>query len=275
MKKILLLCDVNNFPTGAFEFIKNLHSSEPLLLTGAFFHSINYDLILPTAFAFNPDPVIAYTDKDLKAVANNIDLFEEKCKAEGIEYRTHEESNEFKIADVIKETRFADLAILSEEVFCAHLDPDQPNFYMEQILHKAECPVLLVPENCSSINNVAIAYDGEKESMLALKYFCYLLPNLTQNPATIFYLGNQEDNFEIPDLAYLEEYAARHFTLLTVKNLHLHKKNYFNDWIGQKENTLLIAGSFNRSSLSNLIRKSFVEKTIEQHKVPIFIAHHS
>jgi nucleotide-binding universal stress UspA family protein len=273
MKKILLICDANNFPSGAFKFLKLLHFSDPFLLTGAFFHSVNYDLLIPSTFAFSPDPLIAYTNKDNKSVANSIKQFSERCNQSGIEFRVHEESEEFKISDVIKESRFADLIVMSEELFCADLDVEQPNYYMEEVMHKAECPVLLIPENYKPFSHVTIAYDGRKESLFAMKQFCYLFP-LTKYSTTVLYLTEKEEQ-EIPELIYLEEYAARHFGSLTIEKKTFNKKSEFIQYVGNKNETLLIAGAYGRSGLSNTFHESFVEKTIREHKVPVFIAHHS
>lgn len=40
MKKILLLCDGDNFPKGAFRFIKNIREEEPVLVKGLFFYTV-------------------------------------------------------------------------------------------------------------------------------------------------------------------------------------------------------------------------------------------
>ena len=43
MKKILLLCDGENFPPGAIRFIRNMRENEPLCVKGLFFNPIDIE----------------------------------------------------------------------------------------------------------------------------------------------------------------------------------------------------------------------------------------
>jgi hypothetical protein len=151
MKKILFVCDVNNFPEGAFKFTASLNELEPILLTGAFFHSVNFDVLMPAALAIAPKPLLAFTFSDIDEVHRSIEKFERQYQRAGIEYRVHEESDVFKIADVIKETRFSDAVVISETLFFRHIDAEQPNSYMNSVLHASECPVMIIPENYNPV----------------------------------------------------------------------------------------------------------------------------
>jgi hypothetical protein len=272
MKKIIFACDVNNFPVGAFEFIKVLNDFEPLLLVGAFFHSANFNKGIPSSLVFAPHPILAFTDTDISTVHSSILKFEQKCKKSGIEYRVHEESDEFKIEDFVKEARFADVAVISEELFFKHLDTDQPNSYMKQVLHYSECPVMVIPETYCTIKQVIIAYDAKKESMLAIKQFCYLFPQFTRLPTEIVYWVNKTDD-EIPDLEYLEEFAGRHFTNLNFKELFFDPRTYIEDWSNKSRDTIFVSGSYKRWGLSTYLKKSFVDDLIKASSATIFIAH--
>ena len=272
MKKILFVCDVNNFPKGAFKFIENLKETDQFLLTGAFFHSANFDIVMPASVAFAPDPIVAFTDTDVEAVAGSIEKFKQKCEQSGIEYLVHEESDTFQIEDFVKETRFADVAVVSEELFFIHIDAEQPNSYLKEVLHRSECPVLVIPENYTSITNVAIAYDGKKESMFAVKQFCYLFPQYTTLPTHVLYWVHKTDD-EIPDMEYIEEFASRHFTNLDFKEIFFDQTKYMADWSRKNRNTIVISGSYKRSGLSTLLEKNFVDDMIKHPSSVIFIAH--
>src|SRR5205085_2223509 len=138
------------------------------------------------------------------------------CQHIGIEYRVHEESECFKLPEAIRETRFADAVVISETLFFSHIESQQPNSYMRDLLHAAECPVIIIPEDYNDITHVTIAYDGEKESVFAIKQFCYLFPHYTQLPTDIVHWVDKTDD-EIPDFEYLQEFAARHFSNLNFK----------------------------------------------------------
>ena len=73
--------------------------------------------------------------------------------------------------------------------------------------------------------------------------------------------------------AFIEEWASRHFSNLTITSLKMDAGKYFATWMGDKKESLLVSGSFSRSGVSQLLRKSFVKEVIEAHKVPVFIAH--
>jgi hypothetical protein len=230
------------------------------------------DVLIPTGLAYAPDPLLAFTDNDIDAVTSSIKKFERKCRQNGIEYRVHEESDVFKIGDFIKETRFTDLVVISQKLFFSHIEDDQPNSYMKRILHASECPVLIIPENYAPVTHVTLAYDGKKESMFALKQFCYLFPHYTKLPAEIVYWVNKTDD-EIPDIEYLEEFASRHFINLNIKELFFDSEKYITEWSRKNRNSIFISGAYKRSWLSALLKKSFIENMITDSSALIFIAH--
>ncbi len=272
MKKIILAADGKNFPVGAFEFIKELNQSEGLLLTGAFLHAINFEEFLPGVFANYPGPVIDFIEEEKLLVKKQVQHFEELCKRNGIEYRVHEESMNWDIEDLAKETRFADMMIMSEELFCNEFSQGEPNSFMQQTIHRSECPVVCVPEKFKPFNKVVFAYDGKKDSMYALKQFCHLFPQFSKKETNIVYAKEGEDDV-IPDMGYLEEYAGRHFENLNFEKLPFNGKKHFGEWAKEKDDILLVSGSYGRSGLSTSFNKSFVEDIIREHHIPVFIAH--
>ncbi len=273
MKKILFVCDTDNFPSGAFKFIQSIHLRDKFLLTGAFFHS---ELVAEPAVVedcFANESVPANKTADIKSVKESIRLFVHKCKRASIHFSVHEESSHFTIEDVVKESRFADLIVMSEELFFSDIIVSQPNKYMQQVLQRSECPVIIIPESYTSFKSIVAAYDGKRESMFALKQFCNLFPQFTLLPSTIIHWQKSGLCPGVPDRRYLEEYATRHFSILHIENKQFKDIQSFNEWLCSTPDTLLIAGSFSNHGSINSMHESFIEKTIQQHKVPIFIAH--
>jgi len=274
MKKILFVCDANNFPEGAFRFVQVLQAYEPVLLAGAFFHSVNYDMFIPSDFVFNTEPVAAFTDTDVEAVKTSISRFKAACQHAGIEYRVHEESDVFSIRDLERESRFADLLVMSESLFFSHIEKEQPNKYMRQVFHNAECPIIVVPEKFSIVRRLAIAYDGKSSSMFALKQFCQLLPQLTSMPTEVCYWVEKTDE-DIPELSYIEEYIGRHFTDANFRELYFDAGKYLAQWAQDKADTFFVTGSYSRSGIASLFHKSFVDAMVKDSSALIFIAHNS
>lgn len=273
MKKIIFACDGKSFPKGAFELIKEMYKTEPALITGTFLHAINFEEFLPGAFSLSAGPSKEFFEEEQREFRSMVRQFEEQCQKNGLEYRVHEESMNWNIDNLVKETRFADLMVMSAELFCDDLNTRQPNSFMQQAIHKSECPVICVPESFLSIKKIVFAYDGKKESMFALKQFCNLFPQLSALPTKIVY-AKDEASVEIPDLIYLEEYAGRHFKNLDIEKVPFNGKKYFESWAKDDNNTILVSGAFGRSGLSTAFKRSFVEDVIHQHLIPVFIAHH-
>jgi len=152
------------------------------------------------------------------------------------------------------------------------IDTDQPNSFLQEALHASECPVMIVPEDFVPFQHLMIAYDGSKESMYAMKEFCHVLPQYTDLPTEFVYI-KEENSQEIPDIDNLKSYSRLHFTSMNFSKLHFKAANYFTNWIGEKQHVLMVCGSFGRSSFSYVTRRSFAERIIHDHKMPVFIAH--
>lgn len=272
MKKILLAFDGAHFSRGAFEFACQLNDMRPLLLTATFLPKMDFspswNSALIAGSVFEPT-LERYSDE---VVDENIKIFEQECVRRHIEYRVHKAAYDFTIAELKKETRFADLLILGGEKFYENLGTDVPNEYLKLALHDAECPVLVVPEKSCFPENIVLAYDGSEQAVFAIKSFCYLLPELSTKKAILVYATNKE-NTTIPDIQLMEELMARHFSDLTIHTLEGDPKKYFDTWLSDIGNAMLVCGSFARSPVSELLKRSFVTEIMNEHKIPVFIAH--
>ncbi len=116
-----------------------------------------------------------------------------------------------------------------------------------------------------------MAFDGSVSSVFAIRQFASLFPELCNRKAILVYVGDQEHS--IPDQILIEELAARHFKDLTITKLTSRSKDDLNKWFPLNRDSLVISGSFGRSGLSELFKKSFIMDLIKQYKTPVFIAH--
>jgi hypothetical protein len=71
----------------------------------------------------------------------------------------------------------------------------------------------------------------------------------------------------------MEELVARHFSNLTLFRLDINPKKYFGTWMQEKKSAMLVCGSYGRSGLSQMFKRSFVTDVIADHRLPVFIAH--
>lgn len=147
MKKILLAFDGPHFSEGAFEFARKLNEFSPILLTGIFLPLFDYSSLWSYSAAAAPGMVMPLLEEeDATMIEKNIDSFKTLCQKNDIEYRVHKNLTDFALPGLKKETRFADLLILGSESFYENIGINEPNSYLKDAIHNAECPVLVVPE---------------------------------------------------------------------------------------------------------------------------------
>lgn len=276
MKKILLVFDGSNFSEGAFEFVRQLNEIQTVLVTGIFVPQTDYSSLWSYASAVGAGTGTAFVpfiqEEDTGKVADNISHFEAMCQKNGMQYRVHKDFYDFVLPELKKETRFADVVVLSGELFYKGVIESNSFEHLSEALHAAECPVLIVPEKYDFPENTILAYDGSEASVYAIKQFSYVFPELASN-ATLLVYADEEKEKNFPSKDYIVELATQHFPDLTFYKLDLNPKKYFNTWISEKKGSILVSGSFSRSTFSQAFKKSFAADIIKEHKLPVFIAH--
>jgi len=272
MKKVLFVLDGNHFSEGAFKMVNYLNEFESVLVTGVFLQAIDYrDIIGYSGFAADNKVSISPVQTEEQLINDQIRYFEKRCAKAGLEYRNHRDTEKFALEELQIETRFADLMVLSGEMFYENIGKDQPNDYLKKVLRQTECPVLIVPEDYTLPNTVVLAYNGRPDSVFAIKQFTYLFPQFYSWETTLVTV--EDDNEPLPFQELIEELAAKHFANLTLEVLSNATEKSFLNSISRKTDTMLVAGAFGRSEFSNLFKKSFLTDIIKDHKIPVFVGH--
>jgi hypothetical protein len=273
MKKIIIALDGQHFPKGAFEFVKNENTKTDVLLAGVFLSPVDYSKLLAftgmEGVIMMPDWLTRNDDDVL--VSKNISLFKDACTEEGIEYRIHMDTNMMALSSLIEETRFADVLLISSELFYANVSAIQPNFYLEEVLKRAECPVMLIPEKYKEPDQIILTYDGSESSVFAIKQFAYIYPELTKKETILLSITHQDD--DLPEYSLITELVSRHFSNLKIQTLHLKQRKDFNEWMSERPDSFIVMGAFSRSVFSQLFKKSFATHVIHDIKMPLFISH--
>lgn len=273
MKKVLTVFDGEHFPDAILDFALQLNQKERVMLTGIFLPSVDYAEAL-TYYYYGQAVAPVYLEEyeeDPIAIKKNIARFEDFCNEHKISYRIHQNIKKKVVEELAYESRFADLMLLSSSDFYQNLGELLQREYLEDTLHNAECPIMLLPENYVSPDSIILAYDGSRSSIHAIKQFVYLMPCFKDREILLMYAGQEND--EIPFRHLIKEYADAHFENLSEYKLEADPKKYFNTWIAGKGATLLVSGSFGRSGISEFFKRNFLKDVIQEHKVPILIAH--
>jgi hypothetical protein len=273
MKKILLAFDGVQFSTGAFEFARQLNNLQPVYLTGVFIPQLSYaNLWNYTDGMAGPTYIPILEKEQPDTLEKNIKMFENLCKENSIQYKVHKDYFDFALPELKKETRFADLLIISSETFYNNFGKGSPNDYMKEALHHSECPVIIVPEKFQFPKVNILAYDGSESSVYAIKQFAYLFPELCKHETLLVY-SSAKDDHDLPEKQQIEELTKQHFLDASLLKLDFDPKKNFGRWINENSSAILVSGSFGRSMFSEMFKRSFVSDVIAEHRLPVFIAH--
>lgn len=273
MKKIILAFDGTHFSAGAFEFARRLNDLQPVLLTGVFLPQVELANLWSYGHSIGTPFIPLIEGSESAQIQQNIEKFEKLCQHNGIEYRVHKDIFNFALPELKNESRFADLVILGSEVFYENMGTKNgPNEFLQDALHDLTCPVILVPEKFEFPESIILAYDGSQSSVYAIKQFAYLFPELCNRETVLVYVAdNAKKSF--PEEMQMNELVARHYPNLTMFKLEINPRKFFNIWVQDKSSAILVSGSYGRSGLSQLFKKSFITGVIRDHRLPIFIAH--
>lgn len=271
-KQILFVCAGSEFPQGAFNFLLQMQQEEQVSVLGLFFSPTDYEAIATASQLPIQGPYDRVMEKAREVVAANKALFAKQCDQHYIRYQMHENDNHWDKNILVKESRYADVILLSGEMFYADINLGQPDGCLREALRAAECPLLVIPENYQQCDHLFFAFDGSKESVFAMKQFGYLFPQFTDLPAEVVYVKDEISN-TIPDLEHLRRYARLHFESMGFSKLHFTASRNFANWIGEHKQVMLVTGSYGRSSFSYLGKRSFAEQVVHDHKIPVFICH--
>lgn len=270
MKKMLLTYSGTELSQGVFDFVRRLNEQEPVFLTSIFLPEIMYAHL----WSDGSTPLPAYfplLDKEDEEVQEAMQQFEATCRHHHIACRVHKDYSSLPQREILKETRFADVLIVSSEKFYQPFAKDELHPGLRDVLHSTECPVTVVPEQFRFPSKNILFYDGSASSVFAIKQFAYLFPELCANETALVY-AKQDTGEHLPHESNIQELAAQHFKNLKLSKLHLEKKD-LRAWVGEKEGVMLVSGSFGRPGFSEVFRKSFMYDLITLRRFPVFIAH--
>lgn len=272
MKKILIAFDGTHFSTGACEFALRLHQMHPVLLTGVFMPQLSFSSLWSYSGGVSVPELIPYAEEEEgEAIQKNIEHFQQFCGTHQIPCIVHKDFYDFALPELKKETRFADLLILSSETFYKQISGENATDYLKEALHASECPVIAIPENYRFPERILLAYDGEESSVYAIRQFAYLLPELTVLETLVFCLKHDQ-TADLPDQTYIKELLSQHFKNYSLLKLNLTNKKQLIEWLVDK-NALLVSGALGRNFISQLFKDSFISKVLEEHQYPVFVAH--
>jgi len=219
-----------------------------------------------------PGGIEHFSDENIKKT-KVISSFEKSCKNEYIRYQFY---NDFKITthELVKQTTYADLLIISYEIFLNHVTKKPDTSILYQLLKGSRCPVMIIPEGLKPVKNIILTYDGKESSVFAIRAFSNLFSQTVKDKVATVLTVTPKAEEEIKNEKFLLELVKEHFNNVGVQLLTGSSTSHeILNFAESVEDSLVIMGAYGRSTISNLIIPSVARRIIEKRRIPLFIAH--
>lgn len=218
-----------------------------------------------------PQTVGVVRDSDYEPeFEENVKAFKAACASKGV----RSEILFCSFDELITESRFSDLIIVDAKIVF-NKDKSQPSEkLMQSLLGSAECPVIVAAENFHSINEIIHCYDGSRSSVLAIKQFTYLFPELTDLKCILLQVL-EDGQSELTSETEMKRWLKAHYSQCGFATA----KGSVNDAIVNyvtancDNNPITIAGSFGTNMHSSLAKQPSANLLLENPLSPLFIFH--
>ena len=279
MAKFLVALDGSiSFTRDLFEFSSNLwEDSDDGLFVGMVVKDVSY---YNTVSSFVGDAVLAdvmpqrgFLNDEDNVITDVISQFETNAKDSSVRYEIY---NDFRLTthEVVKQSTYADLLILSYRIFYNYLigAPDSSTIY--QILKGSKCPVLILPEGTTKIDNIIFTYDNKESSVFAIKAFSNLFARKMRDKVVSILTVMPNVDEEIKNEKLLLNLVKQYYKnvgLQLLEGQNISKE--INNFARNVQNPLVVMGAYGRSRISNLLLPSVAQYLLEKSNLPLFIAH--
>jgi nucleotide-binding universal stress UspA family protein len=276
MKKILAAFDGLKYSQSTVEYAIYITRQINAHLVGVFLddftrHSYKiYDLMnVEGGVAESTMRTLDNEDKELRETATS--QFRHLCHEAGIEFSIHHDRN-IAIHELLEESNFADLLIIDAKETITHFSEDPPTRFIRDLLAHVKCPVLLVPPKFEAIGKNVLLYDGEVNSVFAIKSFSYLLEPLTRLQTELITVKSKDYSRALPNNRLMREYMKYHFPEIQYTVLKGLADIEIIDHLQNKHgNELIVLGAYSRGTLSRWLKPSVADALMREIKSPIFI----
>lgn len=277
MNKFIAAFDGFNFAHTNCEFAVAFAKLEKAHLTGIFLDDKTYtsykiyDLVIEEGVSESKLKKLKQEDQELRIITSK--KFGEICENARIEYNIHHD-HEIAVQGLLHETIFADLLFINKNEKFVHHEEKFPSRFIKDVLSHTQCPVLITPEKFVGTEKLIFLYDGEPNSVYAIRMFSYLFSSLRELPVEIIMTKKMEENLHIPDHKLLKEFLKRHFnnTIYTVLK-GIPEEEIVSHLKLENKNFITVLGAYRRTMVSRWFHSSLADALIKNFNMPVFIAH--
>jgi len=212
----------------------------------------------------------AYSTK-MELIKKNIEYFEDACIQREARCNVHHD-RAMPVEEIINESRYADLIVMDATTSFEKHYEGCPTKFTQDILYKAECPVMIAPSTFEDIHEIVFAYDASASAVYAIKQFTYLLPQFCDKNLLVVQI--KEDRTEKdPDRYNFKEWLKNHYSAIGFETIDGNATWNLFSYLFKKKHTMIIMGAYGRSPLSRLFTSSKADMILKTVTQPVFIAH--
>jgi len=277
MKKIVAALDVLHFSEELLQSIQHIAREAEGKLTIVFLENIIADGIplasaYPEAYAVNYEALISESRSERDRLRKeHLDYLFTICGDGEVEFTLHESIGS-PIEKVVEESRFADLLLISNKTSFSTLYQSSPPQFVKDVLARAQCPVMVLPEKRARIKELVFSYNGTFSSMYAIRQLTQLFPDFSDIPVNVVYVA-EGNRTVLPHESQLTSYLDHHYEQVRYTVLHGDPATAFLQLLANRKDCLVTYGAFGRSSLSRFFHRSDAENVLRTMNIPVFITH--
>lgn len=254
-----------------------LENLDDHLLVGMLVKDVSYN---KTVSSFVEESVMAdvmpskgFLNEEDHVITEVISQFEKSAQDSNINYEIY---NDFQMTahEVVKQSTYADLLILSYRVFYNYLTGEPDTSILYQLLKGSKCPVLIIPEGTKKIDNIIFTYDNKESSVFAIRAFSNLFPGNAKNKIVSILSVMPNVDEEMKNEKLLLNLVKQHYNNVGIQLLEGHNiSKEISNFASNVQNPLVVMGAYGRSHISNLLLPSVAEYLLKKSDLPLFIAH--
>lgn len=275
-KKILVAFDGLHYQPDSVQFAISMARSSHSLLVGVFLHDLRY---LNLSYSYGWDmPIVSYPDinrmetEDKVQIDKNIELFTNACGSSGIQFKVHKDSG-VPLQELLHESGFADLLIIDSRTGFFRVNENDPSSFLKDLLLDSHCPVLIVPGKTENIEHIVLTYDGNENSVFAIKQFAYLFNEWADKKTTLIAVNSDSSN-HVKENQNVKDLLEKHFRNISFHVMHGNPILQIEKFIqSSNDQKLVVMGSFGRSAVSRFFSTSVGNTILQDLNTPLFITH--
>lgn len=277
MDKLLLVVDQGINSGNVLEQAFALARKNNAVLTGVFVQDttlVDYYTVLggePVYYEHTFQVIKESLSESEKKTVDLINYFVDQAKKAGVRFKVHFDKGD-PVEEIVAETLFADMLLMgyrSYNVFAS----DNNQEVVKKLLSRSRCPIMLLPEDASLFDSVALCYDGSESSMRAIdEYYHTFKPACRDWDHYLLRVFDHADHITTPEEG-LEEIMQLRFPRLKWVDLVGKPKEEIPYFATQKGDPLVVMGAYGKSGIARFFSGSTADHLLKTGNLQAFITH--